>query len=253
MAKLALVTGGCRRVGATIAAHLARAGWALALHGHSDAEPDDALAAVLEETGAPWRGFKADLAEPGAPEALIADVAAQMGRTPDLLVNNASLFGESNWQDLDRAALDAHFAVNLYAPVLLSTALVKAAGEGASPAIVHIADQRVRNPVPDQLAYTLAKQALAESVRTLARGFGPRARVNAVAPGLTLGGEEYSDDHLARIAGMMPLRRNSRPDDIAAAVLYLAEAEAVTGQLLFVDGGAHLESFPRDFVHLNRD
>lgn len=250
--RLALVTGGCRRVGAAIAAELARAGWALALHGHRDAVPDEALAQVLAEAGSLWHGFVADLALPDAPAALIAQVIDYFGRAPDLLVNNASLFEYDDPASMTPRMLGDHFAVNTFAPVLLARELVTAAEEGAQPCIVQIIDQRVRNPNGDQLSYTLSKQALAESIRTLARAFGVRARVNGVAPGLTLATSDYDDAQMARLAARMPLGRLSTPQDIARAVRYLAGEPAITGQLLFVDGGAHMLSLDRDFVFLDK-
>lgn len=250
--RLALVTGGCRRVGAAIAAELARAGWSLALHGHRDAVPDSDLAQVLAQTGVPWHGFTADLAMAEAPSELMTQVVAHFGRAPDLLVNNASLFEYDDLADLTPDMLSQHFAVNTFAPVLLAREQVAAAGQGAQPAIVQIIDQRVRNPNGDQLSYTLSKQALAESIRTLARAFGSKARVNGVAPGLTLATSEYDDAQMARLAARMPLGRLSTPQDIARAVRYLADEPAITGQLLFVDGGAHMLSLERDFVFLDK-
>lgn len=251
-APLALVTGGMRRVGAAIAAELARTGWALALHGHSDLNPEPQLADALAEYNTPWCGFAADLADPSASDALVANVTRHFGRAPALLVNNASLFEYDDWHTMSPTTLQDHFAVNLFAPMLLTRAVVVAAGEGQCPAIVQIIDQRVRNPNGDQLSYTLSKQALGESIRTLARAFGARARVNGVAPGLTLATSDYDQAQMARLAARMPLQRLSTPGDIARAVRYLATEAAISGQLLFVDGGAHMLSLDRDFVFLDK-
>ena len=251
--RLALVTGGCRRVGAAIAAELAQAGWMLALHGRTDATPEPQLLDTLSACDTRWHGFTADLADMAALPGLMEQVTQHFGQVPDLLVNNASLFEYDDWQTLSPQSLNEHFAVNLFAPLMLGQALVSAAGEGATPAIVQIVDQRVRNPNGDQLAYTLSKQALAESIRTMARAFGQRARVNGVAPGLTLATGDYDDVQMARLAERMPLNRLSQPGDIARAVRYLAQEPAVTGQLLFVDGGAHMLSLDRDFVFLDKN
>lgn len=251
-APLALVTGGFRRVGAAIAMELARAGHALALHGRSDLTPEPELAEALALQGTEWHGFAADLADCDAPQGLVDRVAAHFGRAPDLLVNNASLFEYDDWQSLTPRMLEEHFAVNLFAPMLLTRAVVAGAGEGRVPAIVQIIDQRVRNPNGDQLSYTLSKQALAESIRTLARAFGARARVNGVAPGLTLATSDYDEAQMQRLAARMPLNRLSAPGDIARAVRYLAQEPAITGQLLFVDGGAHMLSMERDFVFMDK-
>jgi pteridine reductase len=245
---LALVTGGMRRLGAAIAAQLAAAGYDLALSSHTDGGPDADLAERLQSSGANWQGFVADLAEPAAPTQLIRDVIAGFGRAPDLLVNNAAMFGQDDWAGMDSASLDTHFRLNTFAPILLSQALVNAAL--VQVAIVHIVDQRVQNPTLDQISYTLSKQALAASVRTMATGFGAKARVNAVAPGLVIVTDDYVPGQAERLAKMMPLGVLPDPQGVAEAVLYLAAAHHVTGQTLFVDGGAHLKSFERDFVHL---
>ena len=240
---LALVTGGIRRLGAVIAERLAGAGYDLALSSHLDGGPDVEFA-----EGTKWHTFVADLAQSTAPAKLIDDVAAHFGRTPDLLVNNAAMFGQDDWIAMAAATLDDHFRLNTFAPLLLSQALVKQAPDQV--AIVHIVDQRVANPHPDQISYTLSKQALAASVRTMALAFGDKARVNAVAPGLVIVTDDYASDQAERLAKSMPLGALPDPDGVADAVLYLSGARHVTGQTLFVDGGAHLKSFDRDFIYL---
>lgn len=247
---LALVTGGVRRLGAEISARLAQAGFDLALTSHGAGDPDALLADVLEKAGIHWQHFGADLSEPAQAAPLMDKVLAHFGRAPGLLVNNAAMFGQDDWAGMDATSLEDHFRLNLFSPLLLAKALVEASGEGAQPVIVHILDQRITNPNGDQLSYTLSKQALAASVRTLATASGSRARVNGVAPGLVIPTEDYDAAQMARLDAEMPL--GSLPDAaaIADAVLYLAGARHVTGQILFVDGGANLKSFPRDFMHL---
>lgn len=241
--KLALVTGGYRRIGAAIAAALAQDGWTLALHSHHAAEPEPALAATLAD----WRGFVADLGDAAAVEALVPQVEAAFGVSPTLLVNCASLFEDDDAETADAASLARFHAVNALAPQALALALARRGGTGS---IVNILDQRVRNPVRDQLSYSLSKAALAASTRTLAVALAPAWRVNAVAPGLTLPSPAHDAAVLGRARTLMPLRRLPAPEDIAAAVLYFAGADAVTGQTLFVDGGASLRGFERDFGNL---
>ena len=217
-APIALVTGGLHRIGAAIAARLAHEGYALAIHKRSPGAADAVLAEALADTGAECHRFAADLADPAAVDALVPAVIARFGRAPVLLVNNASLFPEGEWDTLTGAALAETMQINHHAPVMLARALVAANEGGRRPAIVNILDQRIANPVPDQLAYSLSKQALWQATATLAVAFGARARVNAVAPGLTLPTDDYS-----------------------------------AGQTIFVDGGAHLAPLGRDFVALERD
>lgn len=251
--RLALVTGGLHRVGAAISARLAREGYALAIHKRSPGDADAVLADALAETGAISHRFAADLSNSAEVDTLIPAVIEKFGRAPDLLVNNAALFAEGEWTDLSTAALADMMQVNLSAPVMLAKALVAASGADKRPAIVNIVDQRVAHPVPDQIAYSLSKSALWQATATLAVAFGARARVNAVAPGLTMATDDYSAVQVERLAARMPLGALPTPGQIADAVVYLARAEAVTGQTIFVDGGAHLAPMGRDFVALERD
>ena len=251
--KLALVTGGCRRLGARISERLAASGYELALHGHSDPQPDDQLMAVLDKTSVRWHGFVADFAAEGAAVQLVQDVADHFGKAPDLVVNNASLFEYDDADSIDQPTMEHHLRINTVVPTLITSRLSGLLKSGDRAAVVHILDQRVRNPNGDQLSYTISKQALAEAVRTLARACAPQLRVNGVAPGLTLPTHDYDKTQMTRLAEAMPLGRLSDPEDIAEAVRFLAEAPAITGQTIFVDGGAHLESYDRDFVFLGKD
>lgn len=242
--RLALITGGCRRLGARIAVRLAER-WDIALHAGHDATLEPGLERAL---GPALRGVVvADLADTDAVSTLVPRVAAACGASVALLVNNASRFGALDGMP-DMGDLLGHLAVNTAAPAALALALAEAGGE----AVVNILDQRVANPPRDQLAYTLSKQALAEATRSLAIALAPRVRVNGVAPGLILPTDDYAPGQVERLAACMPLERHAAPDEIADAVAWLAGARAVTGQTLFVDGGAHLKSFERDFVHLMR-
>jgi pteridine reductase len=250
--KLAFVTGGLRRLGAAIAGRLAEDGYALALHGRETVQPDAGLAAVLERHGTRWAPFAADLASPDEVEALLPAVEKAFGAVPDVLVNNAALFAEDDWRSATMQAMLAHYAVNAAAGASLACALARRLGPDRRGVVINIADQRVASPHGDQLSYTLSKQAAAAATRTLARALAPRVRVCAVAPGLTIPTADYGAAQVARLTARMPLGRLPQPSDVAEAVLYLIGAEAITGQLLFVDGGAWLESFERDFVYLER-
>ncbi|USI72632.1 SDR family oxidoreductase [Sphingomonas morindae] len=247
---LALVTGGLRRIGAAVAARLAEAGYDLALHAHQPGALEAEAAARLAAAGAAHHCFVADLADGAAPPELLAEVIATCGRAPRLLVNNASRFAEDRPESVTAESLHLHYAVNCVAPVLLARD-VAAAAAGPGAVIVNLLDQRIAAPHGDQFAYTLAKLALAGATEILARELAPGARVCGVAPGLTLATPDYGDTGLARAAALMPLGRTPSAAAIAEAVAYLAQAESVTGQILYVDGGAHLRHYPRDFVYLD--
>lgn len=248
---LALVTGGHRRLGAHIAMALLRAGYQLAIHGSHDAEPEPDLAAVLDGTG--WHGFVADFAVVGAAEQLMTDVVAHFGRAPDLLVNSASLFGQDRLDSVTDADLSLHFAVNASAPALLTKAFAAVGSVDQDRSIVNILDQRLSHPHGDQFAYTMSKFALAGLTRTAAQVLAPHIRVNAVAPGLTMVTSDYDAGQADRLSASMPLSRLPQPAEVAGAVVYLAAARATTGQVLHVDGGAHMVSYPGDFMGMARE
>lgn len=244
---LALVTGGCRRIGAAIAARLAHEGHDLALHSSRAADIDPGLHVAIHEAQVDHAVFEVDFEQADAAAALITEVKARFGRLPGLLINNAAIFGDDRLDNVTEAALSAHMSVNLATPLLLIKALVAAADDGGC-AVVNILDQRIAHPHVDQLAYTLSKLALA-GVTTIAAQ-QPGLRVNAVAPGLTIPTADYEPDQIDRLAEMMPLRRLPTPEQIADAVHFLATRPAINGQILYVDGGAHLITFPADFIAL---
>ena len=250
--RLALVTGGHRRLGGVIAAGFARAGYSLAIHGSHDTRLDSALAVTLDESGTEWDGFTADFADPESAEELVAKVAERFGRPPDILVNSAAIFGQDRLDTVSADDLMRHYAVNCAAPALLTKAFATVPAGAVDRCIVNILDQRIDHPHGDQLAYTLSKAALAGLTRLAASTLAPQVRVNAVAPGLTIATSDYDDAQIGRLEAMMPLGRLPAAEQIAEAVLYLAQATAVTGQTLYVDGGAHMRSYDRDFMHMCR-
>jgi hypothetical protein len=171
-----------------------------------------------------------------------------MGRL-DALVNNASLFEHDSAADFSYANMERHWRTNTGAPLLLAQALHAGGGPGA---VVNVLDQKLWNPNPDHLSYTLSKAALEAATRMLAMAFAPRTRVAGVAPGITLTSSEMSAAEFAAAHRMTPLQRGSTPEDVARAVRFLVESPAITGTTLLVDGGQHLAGQPRDVVFLAR-
>ncbi len=247
---VALVTGGTKRLGAAIAARLAGAGHDLALHSHSSTQPDPALQAAIEAAGVRYHVFTADLGNEAEVESLLPAIAAHFRESPTCLVNSASRFGEDRWEDVTFSSLVEHFKINAATPAVLAGALAAGLGADERGVVVNILDQRIISPPDDQAGYTASKQALAGITQAQARAFAPRVRVCGVAPGLTLPTADYGAEQMARLAALMPLEVLPSPAQIADAVLYLVGAEATTGQVIFVDGGASLRSFERDFVNL---
>jgi NAD(P)-dependent dehydrogenase (short-subunit alcohol dehydrogenase family) len=244
-----LVTGGARRIGRAIALAFAQRGWDVALHyGRSRA---DAQATAREIVALGRRAvlLKADLASEKDVRALLPQALRALGRI-DCLVNNASRFSMDSAADASFASMSAHYAINTAAPVLLARELHRLTPEGAQACVVNLLDQKLFNPNPDFLSYTLSKAALHAATTLLAQALSPRLRVVGVAPGITLTSGEQSDDGFAQAHTMTPLGRSSTPDDIADAVLFAADSRAITGTTLLVDGGQHLVPTARDIMFL---
>ena len=173
------------------------------------------------------------------------------------VVNNASLFEYDSVEDFSFAAMDRHWRANVAPAVVLARALHASLceiGAGAgSGAVVNLLDQKLWNPNPDYLSYTLSKAALEAANTLLAQALAPRVRVCGVAPGVTLLSGEISGDEFDASHRMTPLQRSSTPQDVARTVRFLLESPAITGTTLLVDGGQHLQAQPRDVMFLARE
>lgn len=245
-----LVTGGARRLGRAMVLDLAARGHAVAIHYRHSAADAGELVAELRSRGCQAQSFCADLSTEAACEALVPAVVAHFGRL-DALVNNASLFEYDHVQSFSYASMDLHWRSNTAPAVVLSRALARQAETQASQAcVVNVLDQKLWNPDPDYLSYTLSKAALECCTGLLARALAPLVRVCGVAPGVTLPsgpmtGGEFQQAHQKTVLG-----RSSTPEDVARAVHFLIESPAITGTTLLVDGGQHLTPTGRDVQFL---
>ena len=237
--KNALVTGAAKRLGRAIALDLAAHGWNVAIHYKASEEEADSAAQAARAFGADAAILKCDLSKEAQTATLVARAAAEIGPLT-ALINSASLFENDDWQSATRKSWDDHMETNLRAPLLLSQSFAQQVPENAMGSIVNIIDQRVLKPTPQFLSYSVSKAGLYWLTTTLAQGMGPRIRVNAVGPGPTLKNSRQSDADFDRQRDATILGRGAEPADICGAVRYLLEAEAVTGQMIAVDGGQHL-------------
>jgi pteridine reductase len=235
--KVALVTGGGRRVGRAIAAGLGAEGARVAVHYHGAAEGAGDAVRAIEQAGGEAASFAADLRSQDSPPRLVADVLRSFGRL-DLLVNSAASMMRTPLESVTPLEWDEIFAVNTRAPFFLSLAAARAMGsEGGG--IVNISDHMGFESWPAFVPHGVSKAAVAAMTHGLAAALAPRVRVNAVAPGAVLAPEGWSTAERERYERETPLRRVGTPEDVAQAVLFLATAPYVTGQTLFVDGGRH--------------
>jgi NAD(P)-dependent dehydrogenase (short-subunit alcohol dehydrogenase family) len=239
MNKAALVTGGAQRIGQRIVERLAGDGYAVAIHCRRSADEASAMADRIREAGGRAVVVQGDLADGAAVDLLVPAATRALGPL-SLLVNNASEFEPDEVETLSQDRWDRHFAVNLRAPAFLARDFAQQLPAREHGCIVNIVDQRVWKLTPQFFSYTLTKAALFTATQTMAQALAPRIRVNAIGPGPTLSNMRQGDEDFSKQSEAVLLRHGGTPDEIADAVLYLAGARSVTGQMIAVDGGQHL-------------
>jgi len=275
---VALVTGAARRLGRAIALALARDGWDIGVHYATSEAAAHATADEIRALGRQAVCLKAQLEDQQAASGLVRQLSTQLGPVRGL-VNNASRFIHDDIDSIDAASLTAHLLPNLIAPLLLSQSLFRALREantaggdtlgedtvggdtgggdaagGSSTGgarlegvIVNLLDQKLYNLNPDFLSYTVAKAGLAAATTMLAQALAPQVRVIGVAPGLTFPSYLQDDQAFEQAqARFSPLGRSSTPEDVAAAVVFAMQNRSLTGTVIQVDGGQHLQRLPRD-------
>ena len=253
------MTGAARRLGREIALQFARQGWDVAVHyGRSEQEAQETIREI-NMMGVKVEAYQADLADETAIKDLFLDVSKAFPHL-ECLVNSASIFEydrANSSTPLSGKSLQDHMQVNLTAPILLTQLMFEyqkskpvKSGEMSEviPSVIQLLDQKLINPNPDYLSYTLSKAALLSSVELLAMDFAPHLRVVGLAPGISLPSGDQTIDGFSKAHQMTPLGRSSTPEDIAKAAVFLAESSAITGTTLYVDGGQHLLPSSRDVM-----
>ena len=238
--RVALVTGAADRVGAAMAQRLAGEGWAVVIHYRSSGDKAEALARAIQESGGRAAALRADLAD-RSQRATVVSRASQPFGPLTLLVNNASIFERDAVTDLDEPLWDAHFAVHAEAPVFLSRDFAAQLPEGAEGNIVNIIDERVLDLSPAYFSYTLSKSVLWTATRTLAQSLAPRIRVNAIAPGPTVPPPHVTTEAHQRRLTELPLGTSADPAGIADGLIAILSLKTMTGQMIALDGGEHIE------------
>jgi len=245
----ALITGGAQRLGRAMALALAERGFDIALHYAGSAEAARETVRDIAAKGVNATLHKADLLDEAQSHALVGQAASALGRPLTVLINNASIFEYDTLATATRKSWDRHIESNLRAPFVLiqnfaaqvTAPLIDATGEPmASGCVINMIDQRARKLTPEFMTYTLAKMGLWALTQTAAQALAPQIRVNAIGPGPTLQGARQTAGHFANQRAATILGRGANPADITAAMAFILDSPALTGQLLCIDGGQHL-------------
>ena len=242
-----LVTGAAKRLGREIALSLAKAGWRVAVHYRDSVEDARKTVADCARLAGSSASFRANLGNETAVRNLLPSVIDKLGHV-DAVVNSASTFEHDTPQTFSFAAMEKHLRANAGAAILLSQALHDhLESRDAKGAVVNLLDQKLWNPNPDFVSYTLSKAALESANTMLALALAPRVRVVGVAPGLTLTSHMLTPEKFEALHKLSPLGHSSTAADVAATVVFALSNQSITGTTLLVDGGQHLMKFERDF------
>jgi pteridine reductase len=232
--RVALVTGAGRRVGQAIAIELGRRGMHVAVHYHGSREGAEHTVEAITAHGARATAVAADLTRPESAAAVVSHTVESLGAI-DVLINSAAIMIRTPLADVTPEVWDRMFALNLRAPFFLAReAAAKMDGGGA---IVNIADLAAFQTWPAYVPHGISKAGVVHLTRSLARVLAPKVRVNAVAPGAVLLPDDWDEASADRLRATTPLQRLGDPGDVAQAIVYLLEADFVTGEVLVVDGG----------------
>lgn len=238
--RTALVTGGAKRLGRAIALALAEAGFDVAVHFHTSAADASEVVRAIAGQGRRAVALAADLAH--EEEVVRLGEAARDAIGPlGVLVNNASVFERDEWYDVTRASWDLHLEPNLRAPFVLTQAMARALPADREGVVINLLDQRVWSLTPHFVSYTLSKVGLWALTQTLALALAPRIRVNGIGPGPALPSRRQTAEQFARQAASVPLARPTSAEEVARAVLAILALPSMTGQMIALDGGQHLQ------------
>ena len=240
--KTALITGGAKRLGLAMAKRLAAEGWHLAIHANRSAKEGEAALIELRDLGAPSAQLViGDLMDEGA-MARTYDEAVQAIGPLGVLINNASTFEYDEVASATKESWDLHMRVNARAPFVLSQ---KVAAQNQPACIINMLDQRIFNWNHHFATYSIAKGALWTMTQTMAISLAPlKIRVNGIGPGPTLPSPRQDWDQFKVQQRYTMLDRLVKPEEIADTAHYLIHNQSVTGQMIAVDGGQHLNWAP---------
>lgn len=241
--KVVLITGAGKRVGAAIAQHCHHQGMRIAIHyRNSTAEAETLCQAFNQKKKDTAISLQADLKNVQNNITLINKIIETWGQI-DVLINNASSFYETRLGKVTEAAWEDLVNSNLKAPFFLSQAAAPYL-EKQKGSIINMVDIQAQRPMKKYSVYCTAKAGLVMLTKSLAKELGPSVRVNGIAPGIALwpdNAAEFNPALRERIIARTALKRAGTPADIADTVVFLINANYITGQIIAVDGGLSLD------------
>jgi pteridine reductase len=239
--RVAIVTGGGKRIGRALCLTLADVGCSVMVHYSHSADEARGTVQQITALGGQADCVGANFGDPHPPIPQVIGAAYERFGRADILINSAAIFEPGSLASTTESDWDRQFAINLKAPAFLCREFAARHQPGVPAAIVNIADWRGLTPLPGHFSYTLTKAALIAMTRILALELAPDIRVNAVAPGSILPPPGAGPEYLERLAKQVPLKRHGDPSDVTSAVLYLLRSDFVTGEVLAVTGGEQLQ------------
>lgn len=243
-----LITGAGARIGKVLARGLASDGWKVVIHYNRSTIGARNLINDITSDGGKAVMVQANLTVPQELGKLIEAACEAAGTPLTALINNASTFEPDTAQDFTRANFDHHTNVNLYAPIKLAQDFAAQLPKDKQGAIINLIDQRVFKPNPTYFTYSITKSALLWATQTLAQSLAPKIRVNGIGPGPTLQNTAQTAGDFSHESQTTLLERGSPPETILDAARYLLGAKSVTGQMIAVDGGQHLNWQTPDLI-----
>ena len=237
--KTAIVTGGAHRIGKALVLALAEAGCDIVLHYNRSVEAAQQTAAEARARGVRVLTYQAQLAPIEAAAALVR-VASQSLTPAAILINSAGGFPKDTLTTMTLESWTSTFQSNLRAPVFLTQAFANALPAGERGAVINITDWRTERPYKTHFSYTVAKGALDAFTRAAALHLAPAIRVNAIALGAMLPPPDHDQSYMDAIAARLPLQRAGGADVVAETMLYILRNDFITGEIVRLDGGAHL-------------
>lgn len=238
--RAALVTGGAKRLGRAIALELGRMGFDVAIHCASSHDEANDTRTAIEALGRRAVVLPADLCQEAETQQLMPRATAVLGSI-GVLVNNASRFERDEWDSVTRKTWDDHMEVHVRAPFVLMQDFARALPSDAEGVVINMIDQRVWSLTPHFVSYTLSKAGLWTLTQTMALALAPRIRVNGIGPGPALPSPRQSQAQFENQSASVPLGHGTSPEEVARVVTMILSLPAMTGQMVALDGGQHLQ------------